>query len=157
MKLGKFLTAVSLGAVAGLLLAPKKGKDLREDLKEKSKETYYKVRGMTREDLEAIIGETIDNVKKSVDEFDSDEFKATTKAKMEDLQVKLQDLATKVKDSEQYEKVVAGVEEVTKKLNDRLDDVKKKVQDGVLPDPDIIEDEIDDVEEELDEIIDKIN
>lgn len=77
MKLGKFLTAASLGAIVGLLLAPKKGKDLREDLKVKSKETYDKVKGMTKEDLEAIIGETIDNVKKSVDEFDSDEFKAT--------------------------------------------------------------------------------
>ena len=33
MKFGKFLVGLGIGAAAGLLLAPKKGSELREDIK----------------------------------------------------------------------------------------------------------------------------
>ena len=33
MKLGRFLTTLGIGALAGMLLAPKKGSELREELK----------------------------------------------------------------------------------------------------------------------------
>ena len=39
MKLGRFLTTLGIGALAGMLLAPKKGSELREELKGKGKET----------------------------------------------------------------------------------------------------------------------
>ena len=35
MKLGRFLTTLGIGALAGMLLAPKKGSELREELKGK--------------------------------------------------------------------------------------------------------------------------
>ena len=40
MKFGKVLFGVGLGVLAGLLFAPKKGSELREDIKAKSKSTY---------------------------------------------------------------------------------------------------------------------
>ena len=35
MKLGRFLTTLGIGALVGMLLAPKKGSELREELKDK--------------------------------------------------------------------------------------------------------------------------
>ena len=37
MKLGRFLTTLGIGALAGMLLAPKKGSELREELKIREK------------------------------------------------------------------------------------------------------------------------
>lgn len=95
MKFGKVLFGVGLGVLAGLLFAPKKGSELREDIKAKSKSTYDYLTSLTREDVEAKLGETIENIKKSVDEFDPDDFKETTKEKVDEVQKKLEILAEK--------------------------------------------------------------
>lgn len=157
MKLGKFLLGLGIGAAAGLLFAPKKGSEMREDLKSRSLDAYDKMKDMTKEDVEAILGETIENVKKSVDEFDADVFKASTKEKLDELTKKLEELAKDVQSSDEYSKVQEGVVEISKKLNTKIDDVKKKMKEqGIDLDSDKIEKEIDDVEEKLDEMIEEI-
>ena len=35
MKLGRFFTTLGIGALVGMLMAPKKGSELREELKDK--------------------------------------------------------------------------------------------------------------------------
>ena len=60
MKLGRFLTTLGIGALAGMLLAPKKGSELREELKGKGKETLDSAKEMTVEDYQKLISETID-------------------------------------------------------------------------------------------------
>ena len=50
MKLGRFLTTLGIGALVGMLLAPKKGSELREELKGKGKETLDSAKEMTVED-----------------------------------------------------------------------------------------------------------
>ena len=52
MKIGKFIAGVGIGTVIGMLLAPKKGSELRQDLKDKSQELYDKAQNMTKEDIE---------------------------------------------------------------------------------------------------------
>ena len=47
MKFGKVLFGVGLGVLAGLLFAPKKGSELREDIKAKSKSTYDYLASLT--------------------------------------------------------------------------------------------------------------
>ena len=47
MKLGRFLTTLGIGALVGMLLAPKKGSELREELKDKGKETLDSAKEMT--------------------------------------------------------------------------------------------------------------
>lgn len=153
MNFGKFLAGVTIGAVAGLLLAPKKGSEMREDLKA----TCEKMKGMTKEDVEAVLGETIENIKKSVDEFDRDAFKASTKEKIEELQKKLEELLEKVKASDSYDKFSDSITKVMDQLNELIDSVKEKADDqGVLPDHHVDE-QIDEVEDELDEIINEID
>lgn len=52
MKLGRFLTTLGIGALAGMLLAPKKGSELREELKGKGKEALDSAKEMTVEDYQ---------------------------------------------------------------------------------------------------------
>lgn len=158
MKFGKFLVGLGIGAVAGLLLAPKKGSELREDIKRESLKAYDNLKNMTKEDVEALLGQTIETVKKSVDEFDIDEFKATTRMKLDELQSKLEDFAAKVKDSDQYMQVRDSVVDLTKKVNNKIEEAKSKVLDSSLDEDylNTFENEIDDVEDKLDEMIEEI-
>ena len=149
MKFGKVLFGVGLGVLAGLLFAPKKGSELREDIKAKSKSTYDYLASLTREDVEAKLGETIENIKKSVDEFDPDDFKETTKEKVDEVQ--------KVKSSEKFDKVKGSVVEVTGRVNQKIDEVKTMINDkAAMIDEDVIDQQIDDVEKQLDEMIEEI-
>lgn len=158
MKFGKFLMGLGIGAAAGLLLAPKKGSELREDIKRESLKAYDNLKNMTKEDVEALLGQTIETVKKSVDEFDVDEFKATTKEKLTDLEKKLEEFAAKVKDSDQYMQVKESVVDLTDKVNSKIDEVKTKVLDASIDDDYLneLEEEIDDVEDKLEEMIEEI-
>ena len=54
MKLGRFLTTLGIGALVGMLLAPKKGSELREELKDKGKETLDSAKEMTVEDYQKV-------------------------------------------------------------------------------------------------------
>ena len=55
MKMKGFLFSVAVGAVAGLLLAPKKGKETREDIKKASQKAIDKIKSLTKEDIEEVI------------------------------------------------------------------------------------------------------
>ncbi len=158
MKLGKFILGLGIGAAAGLLFAPKKGSELRDDIKRESLKAYDNVKNMTKEDVEAILGQTIETIKKSVDEFDIDEFKSTTKEKLAELQDKLEDFAIKVKESDQYMQVKEGVVDLSEKVNAKIEEVKTKVLEDDLKDEifDELENEIDDVEDKLEEMIEEI-
>ena len=145
MKIGKFILGLGIGAAAGLLLAPKKGSELREDIKRESLKAYDQLKNMTKEDVEAMLGQTIETVKKSVDEFDLDVFKETTKEKLSDLETKLEEFANRVKETDQYMQVKESVYDLSDKVNSKIDEVKTKVLDATLSDEDLekLENEID--------------
>ena len=155
MKLGKLLVSVGAGAILGLLVAPKKGSELREDLKAKSSELYGKVKNMTLDDVETALDESIDNLKKSIDEFDADTFKADTKDKLSDLEDKVKALADKVKESDEYNDIKESAAAVSAKVNELVDRFLSKVEDDTLTEEDLedLEEEIEAVEEEIDELI----
>ena len=158
MKIGKFILGLGIGAAAGLLLAPKKGSELREDIQRESLKAYDQLKNMTKEDVEAMLGQTIETVKKSVDEFDLDVFKETTKEKLSDLETKLEEFANRVKETDQYMQVKESVYDLSDKVNSKIDEVKTKVLDATLSDEDLekLENEIDDVEDKLEEMIEEI-
>lgn len=158
MKLGKFIFGLGIGAIAGLLLAPKKGSELREDIKNESMKAYDSLKNLTKEDVEAMLGQTIETVKKSVDEFDVDVFKETTKTKLTELEAKLEDFAAQVKNTDQYMQVKESVVDIAEKVNSKMEEVKTKVLDATLNDEDLneLEEEIDDVEDKLEEMIEEI-
>ena len=158
MKVGKFLVGLGVGAVIGMLLAPKKGSELREDIVKESKKAYDSVKNLTKEDVEAMLGETIETVKKTVDEFDLEQFKSSASDKLSDLEFKLQEFATKVKESDQYMQVKDSIVELTEKVNSKIDEVKNKAKESELTNSDLesLEVEIVEVEEKLEDIIEEI-
>lgn len=158
MKLGKFLFGMGVGAIAGLLLAPKKGSELREDLMNESMKVLDKAKNLTKEDVEAILGETIESVRKSVDEFDVDEFKEVATSKLAELEAKLEEFSNKIQETNQYNQLKEGVLDITDKVNTKIDQVKTKVKDSQFFEEDLedLEKEIDNVEDKLDELIEEI-
>ncbi len=158
MKLGKFILGLGIGAAAGLLLAPKKGSELREDLKRESLKAYDNVKNMTKEDVEALLGQTIETVKKSVDEFDVEAFKASTRDKLVELESKLQDFAEQMKKTEQYAVVKDNIVEIADKVNTKVNEVKTKALNSDLAEEAFheLENEIDNVEDKLEEMIEEI-
>ena len=149
MKLGRFLTTLGIGALVGMLLAPKKGSELREELKGKGKETLDSAKEMTVEDYQKLISETIDSIKKTVDEFDVDDFKDSSLAKLNELKDKFDDVVTKLQDSDQYSKLKDQVDNVIVQVND-------KISEQEFDDFSDLEDEINDIEDDLNVIIDDL-
>lgn len=156
MKLGRFLTTLGIGAIAGMLLAPKKGSELREELKGKGKETLDNAKEMTVEDYQKLIGETIDGLKRTVDEFDVDEFKENSLVKLNELKDKFDDVVTKLQDSDQYSKLKDQVDKIIVDVNDKVNDIKEKVSEQEFDDFSDLEDEINDIEDDLNVIIDDL-
>lgn len=152
MKLGKLIVGMGLGAVLGTLLAPKKGSETYEDVKQFATKTYDDLKNLTREDVEAKLGETIDDLKKAVDEFDAKEFQDYSKAKLEELTDLLKDYAEKIKSSDEYalvkDNAIKAYEALKVKVNDLMAYLKKQ---GV--DVKEVEEVIEEVEKEVEEVI----
>ncbi len=138
MKLGRFLTTLGIGALAGMLLAPKKGSELREELKGKGKETLDSAKEMT------------------VEEFDVDDFKDSSLAKLNELKDKFDDVVKKLQDSDQYSKLKDQVDNVIVQVNDKINEVKEKMSEQEFDDFSDLEDEINDIEDDLNVIIDDL-
>ncbi|MFQ9254379.1 MAG: YtxH domain-containing protein [Faecalibacillus intestinalis] len=134
----------------------KKGSELREELKGKGKETLDSAKEMTFEDYQKLISETIDSIKKTVDEFDVDDFKDSSLAKLNELNDKFDDVVTKLQDSDQYSKLKDQVDNVIVQVNDKINEVKEKMSEQEFDDFSDLEDEINDIEDDLNVIIDDL-
>lgn len=156
MKLGKFITTLGLGAAIGMLVAPKKGSELRGELKEKGLETYDKAKNMTKEDLQVLLNSSIDEIKKAVDEFDVEEFKGTTVNKLNDVKVRLEELSATVQNSDEFEQVKVALKKVSDDVNVKIDEFKTKVQEKDFLAMKKIEEGIEDIEEEIVVILDDL-
>ena len=153
MGLGKFLTVFGLGALAGLVLAPKKGSELVEDLKDTSKKAYDSVKDMTKEDVMNLVDSTVENVKKSVNEFDKETFKETTKLKYDALKVKLDELVKVVQENEQVGMMMDTLAKTSKDVSEKFNQVKEKI---VNNGEEVTEAVVEAVEEELDEMAEEV-
>lgn len=156
MKLGKFIAGVGIGAVIGMLCAPKKGSELRGELKEKSQDLYDKAQNMTKDDVESLINNTIEEIKLAIDEFDVGEFKDTAGEKLGDIKTKLEQLATSVKSSDEYASFKESVAKVSDEVTTKFKEIKTKVQDKDFNVLQELDDAMDDIEDELDVIIEDL-
>lgn len=156
MKLGKFIAGIGIGTVIGMLCAPKKGSELRGELKEKSQDLYEKAQNMSREDLESLINNTVEEIKLAIDEFDAEEFKETSSAKLSEIKAKLEQLAASVKSSDEYISFKESVSKVSEDVTTKFNEIKTKVQDKDFNVLQELDDAMDDIEDELDVIIEDL-
>jgi len=95
---GKFILGASLGAGLALLFAPKKGSELREDLKKKLDELLNKAKDVDLEEVSVEFSEKIEELKKELKDLDKEKVLKIAKEKGEELKTKSEELLTLAKE-----------------------------------------------------------
>lgn len=78
---GKFFLGALLGAGLGLLFAPKKGSETREELKLKLNDLVSKVKEIRVDEVTELIEEKIDELKKELEDLDKEKILKIAKEK----------------------------------------------------------------------------
>lgn len=120
--LGKFLAGAAIGAGLGLLFAPKKGSELRKDLKNKLDEIVGKAKEIDIEEVKNEFFQKVDEVKKGLEDLDKEKVLKIAKKKGEDLKEKSEELLALAK-----EKGTPVLEKVANEVRDKAILVVKEV------------------------------
>ena len=131
---GKFLLGTAVGVGIGVLVAPKKGRETREDLKKKFDELMIKVKSLDKEEVKKEIEEKIAKLKRDIKELDKEKVLSIAKekgTKIKEESKRLVDLA-KEKGTPVLEKAASDVREkaikVTKDILEKLENSEKKIE-----------------------------
>ncbi len=107
-----FLSGVFVGAAVGMLFAPKKGEELRKDLKIKGDEVYEKVASYDYSaKKEELVGK-VNDFKTMVKDLDKEKVKNVSLEKLESIKGKAEDLVSSAKKEAKKFNKSAVVEEV---------------------------------------------
>lgn len=120
--LGKFLAGAAIGAGLGLLFAPKKGSELRKDLKNKLDEIIGKAKEIDIEEVKNEFFKKVDEVKKGLEDLDKEKVLKIAKKKGEELKEKSEELLALAK-----EKGTPVLEKVANEVRDKAILVVKEV------------------------------
>ena len=111
---GKFVLGAAIGAGLGLLFAPKKGKELRQDLKVKMDELLNKAKEIDPEELKEEFDKKLAEIKKELEDLDKEKVLKIAKKKGNDIKKKTDEL------------VKLAVEKGTPVLKDAAESVRDK-------------------------------
>ena len=96
--LGKLVLGAGLGASIALLFAPKKGSELRGDIKKKFDEFMKNVDDMTVSEIKDEFTTKVDEIKKDLDELDKETVLKAAKKKGNELKDKANELVELAKE-----------------------------------------------------------
>lgn len=123
-----FLSGLLAGALAGVLLAPKKGEDLRKDIKIRGEEVYEKVASYNYAEGKEKLTNKVADFKQSVAELDKEKVKDISLEKLENLKGKADDLVSSAKkEVKKTKKKFQDTEEL-----DHIEDVNEVIEDDDL-------------------------
>ena len=123
-----FVAGVGLGVGAGMLFAPKKGEDLRKDVKNKIDELINKAKEIDVDEVKDEFMKKIDELKVELEDLDKEKALAIAKRKGNELKEKAEDLVeyAREKGTPVLEKAAQEVRQkaimVTKEVLKRLED-----------------------------------
>lgn len=119
---GKFVLGAGLGASLALLFAPKKGTDLRKNIKRKFDEFMGDVDKMTIEEIKKEFTDKVDDIKKDLEDLDKEKVIKIAKKKATEVKEKAEDLVELAK-----EKGTPVLEEIASDLKEKTVEVAKEV------------------------------
>ncbi len=122
----KFLAGVGIGVGAGMLLAPKKGEELRKELSEKINELLEKAKEIDIAEVSENVKKKAIELKEDIKDLDKEKVLKIAKTKSEELKEKANELLDIAKEngsvvfqkaaSEVREKAIEVTKEILKKL-----------------------------------------
>lgn len=89
---GKFVLGAGIGASLALLFAPKKGSELRRDIKRKLDDFMKDVDKIELDDIKEAFTDKVDGIKKELEDLDKEKVEKIAKKKAKELQRKTEDL-----------------------------------------------------------------
>ncbi len=129
---GKFAIGAGIGALIGILVAPKKGSETREELKVKFDEFLTKVKSLKKEDIQEEFQLRIEKLKRDIDELDKEKVLNVAKDKAKIIKSESQKLVEYAKDkgTPVLEKAAEDIRlkaiDVTKGVLDKLENKDNK-------------------------------
>ena len=130
-KRGKFLLGLGAGLGIGLLFAPKKGKEVRDDLKKKCSELLEKIKQIDTEEVKENITEKLTELQNELKDLDKEKVKAIAIKKAEAVKNKADELVKLAveKGTPAVQKAAKDVKEATartlKNIAAKLEEPKK--------------------------------
>ena len=96
--LGKFVVGAALGAGIGLLFAPKKGSEIRKELKSKLDDLVAQIKDIDVEEVKKEFDKKVQEIKAELADLDKEKVLSIAKEKGEDLRKKAEDLVELAKE-----------------------------------------------------------
>ena len=119
---GKFVLGAAIGAIAGVLLAPKSGKENRRIVKEKANELLEKAKEIDVNEVKETIEQKVEEIMNELKDLDSEKALSIAKEKPKDLKNKTDELVKYTK-----KKATPVLEEAADSLREKAIDATKKV------------------------------
>lgn len=119
--------SMAAGAGLGMMFAPKKGEDLRKDLKNKISELTEKIKNTNIEDIKENLQKSLDKIEKDLEDLDKEKVKKVAEKKAKQIEKDLEELIKSAKDKKDNiieESATALKEkaiEVTKEILEKLE------------------------------------
>lgn len=115
-----FLSGVIIGAAAGLLLAPKKGSELRQDIKVKADQVVDRISEIDLNEMKEKTIEKYNDLRERIINLDVETMKTNSKEALEGLKTRAEELLETAKTKGNH-KTVELAEGVKERINRKLD------------------------------------